>query len=72
MPAELADTLTRWAEDGRILSVSGYIAESVRARIGRDVSLARLEEVFGAKPPADALAKVLRRLGRPDLIDGAA
>ncbi|MFI5778577.1 hypothetical protein [Nocardia sp. NPDC051570] len=72
VPEQVADTLSKWAESGDIDSVSAYVAESVQQRMNRDESLRRLAAAFGGPPPAEMVADVLRKLGRPDLINGAA
>lgn len=72
VPEHVANTLSKWVESGDIDSVSAYVAESVQQRMNRDESLRKLAAVFDGPPPADLVADVLRKLGRPDLINGAA
>jgi antitoxin ParD1/3/4 len=72
VPSEVADALTEWADTGRIRSVSAFVAESVQQRMERETSLAKLKQAFGAPPPTDLVDRVLRKLGRSDLVDGAA
>ncbi len=69
MPEEVATTLDRWRGSGRIESVSAFVAESVRARVDRTESLARIEEVFGGRPPLDMINKARAVRGLPPLSD---
>ncbi|MFI6865733.1 hypothetical protein [Nocardia sp. NPDC050406] len=69
MPEEIATTLDRWRSSGRIESVSAFVTESVRARVDRAESLARIEEVFGGRPPLDLINKARAVQGLPPLSD---
>ncbi|MBF6136380.1 hypothetical protein IU501_25670 [Nocardia otitidiscaviarum] len=67
MPEEIATTLDDWRRSGRIESVSAFVAESVKARVDRAQSLARIEEVFGGRPPLDLINKARAVQGLPPL-----
>ncbi|WP_306361753.1 hypothetical protein [Nocardia sp. CC227C] len=69
MPEEIATTLDDWRRSGRIESVSAFVAESVKARVDRAQSLARIEEVFGGRPPLDLINKARAVQGLPPLSD---
>lgn len=69
MPEEIAKTLDRWRRSGRIDSVSAFVTESVKVRIDRAESLARIEEVFGGRPPLDLINKARAVQGLPPLSD---
>lgn len=67
MPEEIATTLDLWRRSGRIESVSAFVAESVKARVDRTESLARIEEIFGGRPPLDLINKARAVQGLPPL-----
>lgn len=69
MPEEIAATLDDWRDSGRIESVSAFVAESVRVRVNRAESLARLETVFGGRPPLDLINRARAVQGLPPLSD---
>lgn len=67
MPEEVAATLDEWRSKGRIESVSAFVAESVKVRVDRAQSLARIEQVFGGRPPLDLINKARAVQGLPPL-----
>ncbi|MFI9504035.1 hypothetical protein [Nocardia sp. NPDC052566] len=69
VPEEVAATLDQWKAAGRIESVSGFVAESVRARIDRAESLAKIEEITGGRPPLDLINRARAMQGLPPLPD---
>ncbi|MTL13844.1 hypothetical protein GL307_20405 [Nocardia seriolae] len=52
MPEDIAATLDDWRSTGRIASISSFVAESVKARVDRAESLARLENAPRWPPTA--------------------
>ncbi|AFU03153.1 hypothetical protein [Nocardia brasiliensis] len=67
LPEELVSTLERWRAEGRIESVAAFVAESVFARLGTAESLAKLEEVFGGRPPLELINRARAIQGLPPL-----
>lgn len=67
MPEEIAATLDDWRAAGRIESISSFVAESVRARVNRTESLARLENALGGRPPLDLINRARAVQGLPPL-----
>lgn len=62
LPRELLVEARRAVETGTAASVSSYIADAVSAKATRERALAELHRVFGAPPPAEALAAARRAL----------
>jgi antitoxin ParD1/3/4 len=62
LPRELLAEVRRAVETGTAASVSSYIADAVSAKAARARALAELQRVFGAPPPAEALAAARRAL----------
>ncbi|GAB2442326.1 hypothetical protein ACWCW7_35405 [Nocardia tengchongensis] len=69
MPEEIAATLDDWRSSGRIASISAFVAESVKARVDRADSLARLENALGGRPPLDLINRARAVQGLPPLSD---
>ncbi|WP_141717468.1 hypothetical protein [Nocardia altamirensis] len=67
LPEDLVATLEAWRDSGRIESVAAFVAESVCARVGDAQSLAKLEEVFGGRPPLDLINRARAAQGLPPL-----
>ncbi|WP_405163961.1 ribbon-helix-helix domain-containing protein [Nocardia sp. NBC_01499] len=67
LPEELVTTLERWRAEGRIESLSAFVSESVLARLNTAESLAKLEEVFGGRPPLDLINRARATQGLPPL-----
>ncbi|MEV6428063.1 MULTISPECIES: hypothetical protein [unclassified Nocardia] len=69
VPEEIAVTLDKWREGGRIESVSQFVAESVRQRMDRAQSVATIERVYGGKPPLEMINHGRALLGLPPLTE---
>lgn len=69
VPVDVADTLDSWAKMGVIDSVSGYVADAVKRRMNRAESLARLEQVFGGRPPLELINRARAARGLPPYRD---
>lgn len=69
VPEDVAATLDGWKADGRIESVSAFVAETVRARIDRAQSLAKIEEISGGRPPLELINRARAMQGLPPLPD---
>ncbi|WP_297624634.1 hypothetical protein [Nocardia sp.] len=69
MPEEVAATLDEWRNKGRIESISAFVAESVKVRVDRAESLARIEQVFGGRPPLDLINRARAVQGLPPLAE---
>ncbi|WP_330180756.1 ribbon-helix-helix domain-containing protein [Nocardia sp. NBC_01503] len=67
VPEEIAATLDDWRSKGRIESISAFVAESVKNRVDRAESLARIEQVFGGRPPLDLINRARAVQGLPPL-----
>ncbi|MFF0633061.1 hypothetical protein ACFYTS_11215 [Nocardia sp. NPDC004151] len=69
MPEDIAATLDDWRSSGRIASISAFVAESVKARVDRADSLARLENALGGRPPLDLINRARAVQGLPPISD---
>ncbi|PXX70936.1 ribbon-helix-helix CopG family protein [Nocardia tenerifensis] len=67
LPEELLAMLENWRADGRIESVSAFVAEAVQARVDHTQSLAKLEQVLGGRPPLDLINRARAAQGLPPL-----
>ncbi|MEU4342002.1 ribbon-helix-helix domain-containing protein [Nocardia sp. NPDC023852] len=67
LPEDIVAILERWRAAGNIDSVSAFVAASVRAGINQSESLAKLEEVFGGRPPLDLINRARAAQGLPPL-----
>ncbi|GAA5050263.1 ribbon-helix-helix domain-containing protein [Nocardia callitridis] len=67
LPEDVVATLEAWRAEGRIESVSAFVSDSVRSRIGTAESLAKIEEVFGGRPPLDLINRARAAQGLPPL-----
>jgi Arc/MetJ-type ribon-helix-helix transcriptional regulator len=78
VPEDVAATLEKWRDTGRISSVSEYVTAQVQAGMARAAALRRIETVYGgeagpARPPLEAINRARRLLELPELaLDQAA
>ena len=65
LPDQLAEEAERAVAAGDAKSVSAYVAGALQAQEARRRAFGQLEELYGGRPSAEALAEARRVMGLP-------
>ncbi len=77
VPEDIAATLEKWRDTGRIKSVSQYITSQVQAGMDRATGLRAIESAYGGpdgpkRPPLNEINRARRLLELPPLTEAEA